>query len=90
MRAASHSIWAAVLLTALPIAAAFGQDGGDIGPDQKWAIVVGVNDYNHLDDLRYCAADAKALRDRLVEGGFREDHVILICDQAQRNDRAPF
>jgi formylglycine-generating enzyme required for sulfatase activity len=34
------------------------------------ALLVGVNDYEHLKDLRFCEEDMKALQERLVEVGF--------------------
>ena len=49
---------------------------------QRWAILIAVNDYIHLKDLEYCVADQKALRDRLVASGFRQDRVFLLADRA--------
>jgi len=56
---------------------------------QRWAVLVGVNDYAELGDLQYCKADAAALRDRLVEVGFPEDNVILLADGAGDAGRLP-
>ena len=39
------------------------------------ALLIGVNDYERLNDLRFCEEDVKSLRDRLVEIGFRRDAV---------------
>ena len=39
------------------------------------ALLIGVNDYERLKDLRFCEADVKALRTRLIEIGFDRDAV---------------
>ena len=39
------------------------------------ALLVGVNDYERLKDLKCCEADVTALRDRLVAMGFRSDTI---------------
>ncbi len=49
---------------------------------QRWAVLVGVNQYAELGNLTYCVADAKALRDRLVKAGFPEKNVFLLVDGA--------
>jgi hypothetical protein len=33
---------------------------------QRWAILIGVDDYAEVRKLKYCGADQRALRDRLV------------------------
>ncbi|MEO8497949.1 MAG: SUMF1/EgtB/PvdO family nonheme iron enzyme [Planctomycetota bacterium] len=57
---------------------------------QKWAILVGIDDYSNVKDLRYCGADMRALRDRLVASGFPKDHVIVLHDEAPENRFKPF
>ena len=37
---------------------------------QRWAVVVGVNQYVQLQDLNFCVADARKLSDQLVSAGF--------------------
>ena len=49
---------------------------------QRWAVLIGVNDYAELDDLQFCKNDAKALAERLVRAGFPRDNVYLLCDGA--------
>jgi len=35
-----------------------------------------VNDYAHIDKLKFCGADMEALRDQLVESGFSTSKFI--------------
>src|SRR5437868_2246168 len=44
---------------------------------ERWALLVGVNDYNLLNDLEYCASDMQSLRDQLVANGFAREHIVL-------------
>ncbi len=56
---------------------------------QRWAMLVGVNDYVTMRKLNHCVDDMQALRDQLVQSGFAEDHVYLLCDQASDAARLP-
>lgn len=47
---------------------------------QRWAVVVGVNQYVELQDLNFCVADARKFRDQLVSAGFPADNVFLLVD----------
>ena len=47
---------------------------------QRWAVVVGVNQYVQLSHLNFCVADARKLRDQLVSAGFPADNVFLLVD----------
>ncbi len=66
--------WAAVLGAAVARAEAEGQ---------RWAVLVGVNQYTELGNLTYCVADAKALRDRLIASGYHPKNVFLLVDGAE-------
>lgn len=57
---------------------------------QRWAILIGVDDYVELKDLNYCGADQKALHARLQAAGFPEDHLFLLHDKATENRFKPF
>jgi len=35
-------------------------------PGNRWAVLIGVNDYAQLRDLKYCSSDMQALRKHLV------------------------
>lgn len=48
-----------------------------------WAVVIGVNDYaGRIRDLVGSVPDALLLRDALYAAGWREDHVLVLTDQA--------
>jgi formylglycine-generating enzyme required for sulfatase activity len=49
---------------------------------QRWAILIGVDDYAHLKDLHYCGADQQALHKQLIATGFNEDQIFLLHDKA--------
>ncbi len=57
---------------------------------ERWAILIGVDDYVELKDLNYCGADQKALHARLQAAGFPEDHLFLLHDKATENRIKPF
>ncbi|MDH7516406.1 MAG: caspase family protein [Bacteroidota bacterium] len=49
--------------------------------DDLWAVVIGINDYEHWEDLSYAVNDARAVKDLLIRKfGFRRDHVIELLD----------
>src|SRR5262245_40127325 len=50
---------------------------------QKWAMLVGANDYAHLRDLRYASRDMLSLGTTLISTGFSTDHVFIFHDDAQ-------
>jgi formylglycine-generating enzyme required for sulfatase activity len=57
---------------------------------QRWALLVGVDDYVALTDLRFCGNDAAALADSLLQAGFDRRHVRLLHDGAKENSFRPF
>ena len=63
--------------------------GDDQIAGQKWALLIGVNDYVQLRDLKYCQRDAEALRDRLVEAGFPQENVFLLVSGADKAEHQP-
>jgi tetratricopeptide (TPR) repeat protein len=66
--------------------AAFSQERAS----QKWALLVGVDDYVRAKDLRYCVADQQALADQLTASGFPQDQVFLLHDKAAKQQFRPF
>jgi len=56
----------------------------------KRAILVGVNDYAELSDLRYSERDILLLRDRLVAAGFPAANVVVLSDRAEAGALRPF
>jgi formylglycine-generating enzyme required for sulfatase activity len=57
---------------------------------QRWAILVGVDDYVNLQDLRFCGNDAVALADSFKQSGFDERRVVLLHDKAEEARFRPF
>jgi len=48
----------------------------------KWAVVIGINKYQHWPELKYAVNDAKGMRELLVnEFGFSPDRVITLFDE---------
>ena len=63
--------------TALCLALASGAWGGE-----RYALVIGINGYEHLGKLTTCVADAEALAKVLVQrAGFASDHVVVLADR---------
>ena len=51
---------------------------------QRWALVVGINEYASLPRLRYARQDAEAIAEALVKQcGFPKTNVVLMTDSAQ-------
>src|SRR5262245_56609267 len=57
---------------------------------QKWALLIGVDDYTHVNKLASCGQDMRALRQRLLASGFPERQVFLLHDKADNNKSRPF
>ena len=49
------------------------------------AVVVGVNEYQHLGQLRFAGDDAVALGKSLINAGFDQRNVVVIHDRATRS-----
>lgn len=49
---------------------------------QKWALVVGINEYSNVPALQYASADAKGLYNALIKAGFPSDNIMLMTDTA--------
>ncbi len=58
------------------------------GP-QRWALLVGVNDYAELEDLKYCGRDMRALAENLKGAGFPEDQIFLLHGEAEDPKNLP-
>ncbi len=61
-----------------------GRKGFDVIPASasRYAVLVGVNDYEKCSDLKYCGADVTALRDRLVKIGFDSRDIAVLTDDS--------
>ena len=70
--------------------------GFDEAPETKkpkqsrWALLIGVDDYNQAQDLQYCGADQRAFREKLIAAGFPEEQVFVLHDDAKEKKYLPF
>jgi len=48
--------------------------------DRSWAVVVGINQYQHVDKLDYARADADAVSSSLLDIGFPADRTVTLLD----------
>jgi uncharacterized caspase-like protein len=54
---------------------------------ERWAVVIGVGQYEHpsISRLRYAVADAESIYETLIgPAGFRKEHVLLLTDKTER------
>lgn len=56
---------------------------------QRWALLVGVDDYAELEDLKFAGADMRAMRNELLSRGFDEKNVFVLDDQAGQTKYRP-
>ena len=86
----SSSLTRYALLSALLLAMGNGPaTWGQTAPGQKWAILIGINDYYHAQDLQYCSSDQQALRDRLIQADFSPQRIFLLHDDAKEGRYKP-
>src|SRR5262249_55005385 len=57
---------------------------------QKWALLIGVDDYAYVNKLESCGQDMRSLRERLLGSGFQDRQVFLLHDKADVNKYRPF
>ena len=62
----------------------------DKAQNEKWALLIGVNDYASLTKLNCCVQDQTAFKTALMQSGFPEDQIFLLCDDAKENRYKPF
>ncbi len=55
---------------------------------QKWAVLVGVDQYVNGPKMRYCTEDATALVGGLTASGFSEQQVFALTDNVAEGDQA--
>ncbi|HUY36032.1 MAG TPA: caspase family protein, partial [Pirellulales bacterium] len=59
-------------------------------PIHRWALLIGIDHYQHAQDLSFCGADQRALAAQLVDNGFDRDRVFLLDDHAKDSKYLPF
>ena len=53
----------------------------------SWAVIIGINEYEHVEPLSYAVNDANSIRDLLVKDyGFPEKNIKLILDKEATKD----
>ena len=62
----------------------------DLEPPRRWALLIGVNDYNELSDLKFCVADARAMHKGLLAAGFHEERIWRLTSDAKSPKYLPF
>jgi formylglycine-generating enzyme required for sulfatase activity len=72
-----------------PAAAQSDQAGRQRKIINRYALLIGVDDYANCAKLSYCGADQKELREELVRSGFVPDRVVLLHDRADENRYRP-
>ena len=80
--------WLAVVLVAAQ-AQEPGKPRAKARAGEKWALLIGVDDYANAQDLEFCRADQRTLRDKLIQSGFGQDNVYLLHDKAEDNKYRP-
>lgn len=66
------------------------QDVNSKRPSEKWAVLIGVDDYAYAKDLKYCGADMQALQKELTQVGFAARQVLLLNDNAKEKRLQPY
>lgn len=56
---------------------------------QRYALLIGINDYTHLSHLKYCDNDMLALQAAFLKAGFPAANVTLMRVQADRPELIP-
>jgi len=85
-------LFSALLIVLLSIGATTHKNDAHAQSGEKWALLVGINNYEdeRIVDLDYATADVTAFRDALIEpkvGGFSEAHVYLMTDKSTGDSR---
>lgn len=56
-------------------------------PSKKWAILIGVNRYIHVADLRFCSRDIESLQKSLIGLGFPDRNIFMLHDGAKERKK---
>jgi hypothetical protein len=75
-----------VCVTALRLAAGADSPRGA----QRWAILIGVDQYINVRHLKFCGADQVDLGRQLIASGFDNSQVFILHDKAQQKRYLPF
>ena len=83
--------WAVGVFALFAAAAHGAEPASEPAPEgERWALLVGINEYQAAGRLQFCREDAQALSKVLVEqGGFSPDRVVVLADGASRLEDLP-
>ena len=91
MRPLKHFLVPLLLLVCVAPVRGFDDPPATKKPKQsRWALLVGVDDYNQAQDLQYCGADQRAFREKLIGAGFPDEQVFVLHDEAKEKKYLPF
>lgn len=55
--------------------------------DEHFALIIGINKYENLNDLEYAVNDAKAIKDILISNfNYKEDNIKMLIDEQATHD----
>ena len=66
------------------------QDTAAPRKSEKWAVLIGVDDYAYARDLKYCGADMQGLQKELTSVGFDARQIVLLNDEAKDKRLEPY
>ena len=71
--------------------ASIGFETVDGPPPRKFAVLIAIDHYpdEQIPPLNYCKSDTLALKETLITGGFREENIFLMTDDAKRINLLP-
>lgn len=72
-----------LLFLAGPAAPASPGEAGQLFYRDSWAVIIGINDYQHprIPKLRYAVNDARAIERSLLAQGFRPERIVTLVDR---------
>ena len=54
--------------------------------DNSWALIIGIDEYEHVQNLSYAVKDAQSVRSMMIDQfGFPEDNVISLSNELSLN-----
>ncbi|MDZ4853203.1 MAG: caspase family protein, partial [Pirellulaceae bacterium] len=82
--------WVVAILFGMSVSVAGIRTDAADGKAEKWAVLIGIDDYAHAKKLKYAVADQQALNDELIKSGFDKRQVTLLRDKAESTQFLPF
>ncbi|MGB2614610.1 MAG: SUMF1/EgtB/PvdO family nonheme iron enzyme [Phycisphaerae bacterium] len=85
------AVWTAGVFALFATAAPSAEPASEPKPEgDRWALLIGINEYQAAGRLQFCREDAQALGKVLVErGGFNPDRVVVLADGGAKPEDWP-